>query len=213
MAAMIWDPALGAWQEAEAPQVWDPALGAYKDTTGLAWNPDKGAWEEVWAGRRYLYKDGNEYTAVTGGWHFTQIYQNCGTGTKYPGSIQVTVLHSPGGNTAAGIASGQKVSFAGYKWLKFRFRMPAERVCFFLDTRFKAGVGPGPWDGKWTGLYVNTDGLPPGCTMEASGDAEYVVSIDVSGYTQPYYIYEYGHVKASHYADEAFTFYETWLEK
>lgn len=70
MAAMIWDPALGAWQEAATPQAWDSSLQAYGDSTGLAWNPDKGAWEERWGieKRLYLYKQGDKCTSVTGGW-------------------------------------------------------------------------------------------------------------------------------------------------
>lgn len=72
MAAMIWDPALGAWQEAEAPQAWDSSLQAYGGSTGLVYDAGAGAWAERWGSKKYLYKDGNEYTAVTGGWEDVQ---------------------------------------------------------------------------------------------------------------------------------------------
>lgn len=124
MAAMIWDPALGAWQEAATPQVWDPALEAYEDTRGLAWNPELGAWEERWDPDKtlWLYNHGDECGSVTGGWAKVSNYSyQYGSWEKRPGSLYVKCTYPdypPYGNYHPRWATQDAVDVTKYSRLR-----------------------------------------------------------------------------------------------
>ena len=47
MAAMIWDSAAGAFEDA-TPMIWDEQAQAWKDSAGLVYDTSKGAWDERW---------------------------------------------------------------------------------------------------------------------------------------------------------------------
>lgn len=79
---LIWDKQIGAFKEAAPPLLYDPAIGAYRETEGYAHNPQLDAWKKLWPQELYLYKDGDEYEDVTGGWITTR-----GTITRGIGDI------------------------------------------------------------------------------------------------------------------------------
>lgn len=79
---LIWDKQIGAFKEAAPPLLYDPAIGAYRETEGYAHNPQLDAWKKLWPQELYLYKDGDEYEDVTGGWITTR-----GTITRGSGDI------------------------------------------------------------------------------------------------------------------------------
>ena len=69
MAVKIYDSSAGAFKDAQTPQIYDVSTQAYKESTGLVYDTSKGAWDERWGSDRvWLYRNGNEYNSLTGGW-------------------------------------------------------------------------------------------------------------------------------------------------
>lgn len=97
MAAKIWDGAQGAFVDAPTPQIYSSSMDVYKDSTGLIWDAQAGARKDVW-GKTYLYNQGDECTAITGGWSSVGTSSNTVI-TKYDNYIEHYSGKLSGGTT------------------------------------------------------------------------------------------------------------------
>lgn len=69
MSVKIYDASAGTFKDAPTPQIYDASTQAYKESKGLVYDTSKGAWDERWGSDRvWLYRNGNEYNPITGGW-------------------------------------------------------------------------------------------------------------------------------------------------
>lgn len=67
MPAKIWDTSTNAFKDAETPQIHNG--NSFGDAEGKIWNETAQAWEDAWSSwNGELYDQGNEFTAITGGW-------------------------------------------------------------------------------------------------------------------------------------------------
>ena len=104
----------------------------------MAYDDEAGAWTEMWSNdnKIYLYKDGNEYEYITGGWNtegWTCSTWSVGAIKSYnDGNMRVTTKSSSTRFPMCGIS--QKIDFTNYSKIHYEIKtMPGymQQITYF----------------------------------------------------------------------------------
>ena len=148
--------------------------GAWVDKEAKSYQ--NGVWVDLWNG--YLFKNGDEYNTITGGWVTAAKAYTSGTNavpakvTKADGTITV----NPNGDGGCILYTANKISLAGYSTLIFDGKVSnATAYASLCNMRVWSEIGD-----------YSTSNAAATATIQRNVDGE--VTLDVSGLDGEYYI-------------------------
>lgn len=138
-----------------------------------------GVWADLWNGQ--LYKPGNTYDSITGGW--TNWFSSGGSFTVGPDSLDFNYSDSGGGNGTP-LATVNKIDITNFTELSAKL------------LNFTTSNNGALWIGVTSEIFKNNDALSNGFAAHVTVKSGDSISLDLSALKGEYYIVLY--VKAAY---------------